>query len=85
LWVKHRCLRRGYFNGDGTGVGKDHKISRFLLNNWLRGRKKAVWLSKKESLLEDARRDWSALGGDENQIVPQSKFELGEAISSNKS
>jgi len=73
-------MRRGYFNGDGTGVGKGRQISGFLLDNWLRGRKKAVWISKNESLLEDARRDWSALGGDENQIVPQSKFKLGEAI-----
>ena len=73
-------LRRGYFNGDGTGVGKGRQIGGFLLDNWLKGRKKAVWISKNESLLEDARRDWSALGGDENQIVPQSKFKLGEAI-----
>jgi predicted RNA methylase len=73
-------MRRGYFNGDGTGVGKGRQISGFLLDNWLRGRKKAIWISKNESLLEDARRDWSALGGDENQIVPQSKFKLGEAI-----
>ena len=73
-------LRRGYFNGDHTGVGKGRQIGGFLLDNWLKGRRKAVWISKNESLLEDARRDWSALGGDENQIVPQSKFKLGEAI-----
>lgn len=73
-------LRRAYFNGDGTGVGKGRQISGFMLDNWLRGRKKAVWISKNESLLEDARRDWSALGGNGNQIVPQSKFKLGEAI-----
>jgi predicted RNA methylase len=73
-------LRRAYFNGDGTGVGKGRQISGFLLDNWLKGRKRAIWISKNESLLEDARRDWSALGGDENQIVPQSKFKLGEAI-----
>jgi hypothetical protein len=73
-------MRRGYFNGDGTGVGKGRQISGFLLDNWLKGRKRAIWISKNESLLEDARRDWSALGGDENQIVPQSKFKLGEAI-----
>jgi hypothetical protein len=73
-------LRRGYFNGDGTGVGKGRQISGVLLDNWLRGRKKAVWLSKNESLLEDARRDWTALGGNENHILPQSKFKLGEAV-----
>jgi hypothetical protein len=61
-------------------VGKVRQIGGFLLDNWLKGRKRAIWISKNESLLEDARRDWSALGGDENQIVPQLKFKLGEAI-----
>ena len=33
------------------------------LDQWLRGRKRALWLSQSDKLLEDARRDWCAIGG----------------------
>ena len=31
-----------------------------VLDNWLKGRRRAVWVSKSDKLLEDAQRDWSA-------------------------
>ena len=34
-----------------------------LLDNWLKGRRRAVWVSKSDKLIEDAERDWSAIGG----------------------
>jgi P-loop containing NTP hydrolase pore-1/C-terminal domain on Strawberry notch homologue len=74
-------FRRGWFLGDGTGAGKGRQLAGILLDNWCRGRQKALWLSKSDKLLEDARRDWSALGGDETDIVPLSRYQLGEAIS----
>jgi len=73
-------FRRGYSLGDGTGVGKGRQVSGIILDNWLHGRKKALWISKNDTLLEDARRDFSALGGNKEQIVPLSKFKLGEPI-----
>jgi hypothetical protein len=73
-------FRRGYFLGDGTGVGKGRQVAAILLDNWLQGRHQAVWISKSDKLLEDARRDWQSLGGDESQIVPLSKFKQGEPI-----
>lgn len=73
-------FRQGWSNGDGTGVGKGRQVSGILLDNWLRGRKKAIWLSKSSKLIEDARRDWSALGGQPEQIVPLSKYSQGEKI-----
>ena len=73
-------FRKGYSIGDGTGVGKGRQIAGILVDNWLKDRKKALWLSKNEALLEDAQRDFSALGGKEEQVVPLSKFKLGEPI-----
>ncbi len=56
--------RRGFFIGDGTGVGKGAQIAGILLDNWNQGRKKAVWISENVRLLDDARRDaeWVGLG-----------------------
>jgi hypothetical protein len=53
-------FRRGWFLGDGTGCGKGRQVAGIILDNWLKGRRKALWISKSE-LIEDARRDWSAL------------------------
>jgi hypothetical protein len=39
--------RRGFFIGDGTGVGKGREISGVILDNWNQGRKKHVWVSEK--------------------------------------
>ena len=72
--------RRGFFLGDGTGCGKGRQVAGILLDNWLRGRRRAVWLSASDKLLEDARRDWQAVGGLAGDIVPQGRFKLGEAI-----
>lgn len=67
--------RRGYFIGDGTGVGKGRQIAGIVLDNWRQGRKKAVWISKTPGLLKDAQRDVKAVGGmDEKQM-----FNLGAA------
>jgi hypothetical protein len=62
--------RRGYFIGDGTGVGKGRQIAGIISDNWNQGRKKHVWVSMKAPLLNDAKRDWSGLGGDPNAVVP---------------
>jgi hypothetical protein len=72
--------RMGFFIGDSTGVGKGRESCLIILANWCEGRKKAIWVSKNGSLLEDARRDWVALGGEESQVVPLSNFALGEKI-----
>ncbi len=55
-------FRRGFMLGDGTGAGKGRQSAGIILDNWLKGRRKAVWISKSDKLLEDAQRDWSALG-----------------------
>ncbi|WP_198963356.1 strawberry notch-like NTP hydrolase domain-containing protein, partial [Marinibacterium profundimaris] len=73
-------LRKGWFLGDGTGCGKGRQVAGIILDNWLQGRRRAVWVSKSDKLIEDARRDWMALGGRESDIVPLSKFRQGSDI-----
>lgn len=55
-------FRRGWFLGDGTGAGKGRQVAGIILDNWLKGRRRAVWMSVSDRLLEDAQRDWTALG-----------------------
>ncbi|HYJ51575.1 MAG TPA: strawberry notch family protein [Allosphingosinicella sp.] len=72
--------RFGYFLGDGTGAGKGRQVAAIILDQWLRGNGRHIWLSKNETLLEDARRDWSALGGLPLDIQPLSQWKLGAPI-----
>ena len=58
-------FRRGWMLGDGTGCGKGRQVAAIILDHWLRGRRRALWLSASDKLLEDARRDWAAIGGSE--------------------
>jgi predicted RNA methylase len=73
-------FRRGWFLGDGTGAGKGRQVAGIILDNRLRGRRKALWISKSDKLIEDAARDWTALGGNRSDIVPLSRFRQGAAI-----
>jgi hypothetical protein len=54
-------FRRGWFLGDGTGAGKGRQVAGILLDNWLKGRRRAVWISKSDKLIEDAQRVPAAL------------------------
>ena len=74
------CFRRGWMLGDGTGCGKGRQVAAIMLDNRLRGRKRALWLSQSDKLLEDARRDWCALGGLESDVIPLGNFRQGMEI-----
>jgi hypothetical protein len=65
--------RRGFFIGDGTGVGKGREISGIILDNWQQGREKHVWLSENRPLVNDARRDWKSVGQKPDLIFDVSK------------
>jgi predicted RNA methylase len=73
-------FRRGWFLGDGTGAGKGRQAAGILLDNWLKGRRRAVWVSKSDKLIEDAQRDWSALGMERLLVTPLSRFRQGLPI-----
>ncbi|MCA1510179.1 strawberry notch-like NTP hydrolase domain-containing protein [Bradyrhizobium sp. NBAIM01] len=75
--VRFRC---GWFLGDGTGAGKGRQVGGILLDNWLKGRRRAVWISKSDKLIEDAQRDWSAIGMERLLVTPLSRFRHGTTI-----
>ncbi|MCP5386059.1 MAG: strawberry notch family protein [Novosphingobium sp.] len=73
-------FRRGWFLGDGTGAGKGRQVAGIILDNWLKGRRRAVWISVSDRLLEDAQRDWAALGQERLLVTPLSRFKQGSSI-----
>ena len=73
-------LRRGFFLGDGTGCGKGRQIAAVIADNMAQGRVRALWLSRNDALLEDARRDWAAIGGGAHDIVPLLSWKQGDVI-----
>jgi hypothetical protein len=75
-----RTYRQGYFLGDGTGAGKGRQVASVILDRWVRGERRHIWVSKNEALLEDARRDWAALGGLPIDIQPLASWKLGTHI-----
>lgn len=72
--------RRGYMIGDGTGVGKGREIAGVLLDNWGKGRHKAVWVSENQKLFNDATRDWKALGQDPKRLFNLTKVKAESSI-----
>jgi len=74
------CFRKGWFLGDGTGAGKGRQVAGIILDNWLKGRRRAVWISKSDKLLEDAQRDWRALGQEPLLVTPLARFRQGTSI-----
>jgi predicted RNA methylase len=73
-------FRRGWFLGDGTGAGKGRQVAGIILDNWLKGRRRALWISKSDKLLEDAQRDWAALGQERLLVTPLSRFRQGTPV-----
>ena len=73
--------RKGFFIGDGTGVGKGRQIAGIILDNFMQGRTKAVWVSKNGDLYNDAIRDWTGTTGrSKDEVLNHSKTKLGASI-----
>ncbi|XP_023653713.1 protein strawberry notch homolog 2-like [Paramormyrops kingsleyae] len=49
--------RAGFLIGDGAGVGKGRTLAGIILENFLKGRRKALWFSVSNDLKYDAERD----------------------------
>ncbi|BBC71634.1 methylase [Altererythrobacter sp. B11] len=75
-----QSYRQGFFLGDGTGAGKGRQIAALIMDRWLSGERRHIWITKNEALLEDARRDWEALGGMALDIQPLSRWKLGHPV-----
>ena len=75
--IKPRC---GWFLGDDTGTGKGRAVAGIIMDNFYKGHTRAIWLSESDKLVQDAKRDWIALGGEETDIVAVNKWNLGTPI-----
>ena len=71
-WLVSRRRHRGWQGGG--------QVAGILLDNWLKGRRRAVWVSKSDALIEDAQRDWSALGMERLLVTPLARFRQGTPI-----
>ncbi|WP_420607396.1 strawberry notch-like NTP hydrolase domain-containing protein [Novosphingopyxis sp.] len=74
------AYRQGFFLGDGTGAGKGRQISAVIMDRWLAGECRHIWITKNETLIEDARRDWEALGGLPMDIQSLGSWKLGTPV-----
>ncbi|XP_058836760.1 protein strawberry notch isoform X2 [Topomyia yanbarensis] len=54
--------RAGFLVGDGAGVGKGRTIAGIIHENYLKGRKKSIWISVSNDLRYDAERDLRDIG-----------------------
>ncbi|MFG5382875.1 strawberry notch-like NTP hydrolase domain-containing protein [Yoonia sp. R2-816] len=72
--------RQGAFLGDNTGVGKGRTCAATLMDGWLAGHQRSIWLSRSQTLIEDAIRDWTDIGGAPTDIVPLSRFKADQPI-----
>ncbi len=61
-------VRQGFFDGDNTGVGKGRIIAGIILDNLRRGRTKAIWITEKPKLFDDAKRDWRGIGQQDRDL-----------------
>ncbi len=73
-------FRAGFFLGDGTGCGKGRQVASVILDNWLAGRRRALWVSKTDKLFEDAVRDWTDIGGSPTDIKPLSRWKPNDPV-----
>jgi hypothetical protein len=73
---------RGFFIGDGTGVGKGREIAGILFDNWNQGRKRSIWVSKDRTLAKDAKRDIDGIGWSGDMVIEQGSVKAGQAIPS---
>ncbi|KAJ1618490.1 P-loop containing NTP hydrolase pore-1-domain-containing protein [Pavlovales sp. CCMP2436] len=78
--VEGLTCARGFYIGDGTGVGKGRQIAGVILDNWMQGRRRAVWVSISAELLYDCRRDLKDLceGLQEIPVFPLHKLPYGQ-------
>lgn len=62
--------------GDGAGVGKGRTIAGIIFENYLKGRKKAIWVSVSNDLKYDAERDLNDIGANKIEVYPLNKVFL---------
>merc|ERR1719233_2241032 len=78
--------RAGFLIGDGAGVGKGRTIAGIIYENYLKGRKRAIWVSVSNDLKYDAERDLKDIGADKVEVFFLSKMKyakINSAVNNN--
>ncbi|KAF2894826.1 hypothetical protein ILUMI_11349 [Ignelater luminosus] len=73
--------RAGFLIGDGAGVGKGRTIAGILLENYLKNRKRAIWISVSNDLKYDAERDLRDIGAGKIEVHALNKFKYAKISS----
>ncbi|KFB44782.1 AGAP011199-PA-like protein [Anopheles sinensis] len=74
--------RAGFLIGDGAGVGKGRTIAGIIFENYLKGRKKSIWISVSNDLRYDAERDLRDIGASRIDVMPLNKLKYAKINSS---
>ncbi|XP_033106947.1 protein strawberry notch-like isoform X2 [Anneissia japonica] len=69
--------RAGFLIGDGVGVGKGRSAAGIIYENFLLGRRKALWFSVSSDLKYDAERDLRDIGATDISVCLLSKVKYG--------
>lgn len=67
-YILNEGKRAGFLIGDGAGVGKGRTIGGIIFENYLKGRKKAIWVSVSNDLKYDSERDLHDIGASKIQV-----------------
>ncbi|KAL4658905.1 hypothetical protein GN956_G2354 [Arapaima gigas] len=74
--------RAGFLIGDGAGVGKGRTVAGIILENYLKGRKKALWFSVSNDLKVDAERDLTDIEAPNKCVHALNKIKYGDTATS---
>ncbi|XP_061511050.1 protein strawberry notch isoform X4 [Anopheles gambiae] len=70
--------RAGFLIGDGAGVGKGRTIAGIIYENYLKGRKKSIWISVSNDLRYDAERDLRDIGAGKIEVLALNKLKYAK-------
>lgn len=74
--------RAGFLIGDGAGVGKGRTVAGIILENFLKGRKRALWFSVSNDLKFDAMRDLNDIDAPNIPVFALNKIKYGDTATS---
>ncbi|XP_051773931.1 protein strawberry notch homolog 2a isoform X2 [Ctenopharyngodon idella] len=74
--------RAGFLIGDGAGVGKGRTVAGIILENFLKGRKRALWFSVSNDLKYDAERDLKDIKALNIPVFALNKIKYGDTATS---
>uniref|UniRef100_A0A182JSX3 Uncharacterized protein n=1 Tax=Anopheles christyi TaxID=43041 RepID=A0A182JSX3_9DIPT len=70
--------RAGFLIGDGAGVGKGRTIAGIIYENYMKGRKKSIWISVSNDLRYDAERDLRDIGASKIEVLALNKLKYAK-------